>query len=66
MSDIREASVEPGSDRLPGGVLLQLAPFLVPVAEKREPFPTLPGGGDRDPGPRGDVAPRRGPERAEV
>lgn len=32
MSDIREASVEPANDRLPGGVLLQLAPFLVLAA----------------------------------
>jgi len=29
MSDIREASVEPGSDRLPGGLLMQIGPFLV-------------------------------------
>jgi uncharacterized membrane protein len=29
MSDIRTASVEPASDRLPGGVLLQVGPFVI-------------------------------------
>jgi hypothetical protein len=29
MSDVREASVETGNDRLPGGALVQTGPFLI-------------------------------------
>ena len=29
MSDIRQASIESGSERLPGGILLQVGPFIV-------------------------------------
>src|SRR6267154_1261736 len=43
-----------------------LAPSLVPVADEGEPFAASSGIRDQDAGPGGDVAPRRGPERAEV